>query len=63
MFVPVRLCPSSSPLVRSPIVKDEPLTVHVAVPVILHVSSIGNGVRLGRYVTLRGPSITVPVQF
>ena len=37
------------------------MTIHAATPVTLHVSSIGNGVRPGRYVTLLGPSIIVPV--
>ena len=62
MFVPVALCPGNRPLVRSLSIKFDPLTVHTILPVILHVSSIGNGVRPGRYVILLGPSIIVPGQ-
>ena len=38
-----------------------PLTLHDVTPVTLHVSSTGNGVRPGRYVTLLGPLIGVSV--
>ena len=59
MFVPVALCPGSVPLARSASIKDVRLTLHNTDPVTLHVSSIGNGVRPGRYMTLRGLSTTV----
>ena len=59
MFVPVALCPGSVPLARSASIKDVRLTLHNTGPVTLHVSSIGNGVRPGRYMTLRGLSTTV----
>ena len=64
MFVPVALCPGIRPLVSSLSKCFDPLTLHIVIctPVTLHVSSIGNGVRPGRYVTLLGPLIIVPVQ-
>ena len=61
MFVPVTSCPGRSPLKRLLSRKNVPLTLHAATPVTLHVSSIGNGVRPGRYVTLLGPSIIEPI--
>ena len=60
MFDPLTLCPSRFPLVRLLSKKSVPLTLHTATPVTLHVSSIGNGVRPGRYVILLGPSIISP---
>ena len=63
IFVPVRLCPNNSPLVSSLSLYDVLFTSHaITIPVTLHVSSIGNGVRPETYVTLLGPSIIVPVQ-
>ena len=59
MFVPARLCPGNLPLVRSVSEKAILSILHATTPVTLHVSSIGNGVRPGRYVTLLGPSIMV----
>ena len=62
MFVPVALCPGTRPLVKELSKWFDPFTIHTAFSVTLHVSSIGNGVRPGRYVTLLGPSIIVPVE-
>ena len=45
MFVPVRLCPGSSPTDMVLSVWSVPLTLHDATPsVAIHVSSIGSGV-------------------
>ena len=54
---PLFLCPGG----RLANVKVVPLMIHADTPVTLHVNSIGNGVRPGRYVTLLGPSIIRPV--
>ena len=62
MFVPVALWPGTRPSVRELSMWYDPLTTHTALPVTLHVSSIGNRVRPGIYVTLLGPLIIVPIQ-
>ena len=52
MFDPATLCPGRFPLAILLSKKSVPLTLHAAVSVTSHVSSIGNGVRPGRYVIL-----------
>ena len=59
----VRLCPIRSPLPRLPSVISESFTLHAATPITLQVSSIGSVVRLGKYVTLFGPSMIRPIVY
>ena len=64
MLAPLISCPARPPLPRVFGVKVRALpsmvTFQVGKPVTLQISSMGNVVRSGKYMTVLGPSIIVP---
>ena len=63
MLAPLALCPATRPAIKSSSVRVILSTLQYGNPVTLQISSIGNGVRPGKYVTLLGPSLIIPVVY
>ena len=59
MLLPVRLCPGRFPMAMLPRKRSLPFTLQNGNPVTLQISSIGNVVRPGKYITSLGPSLTM----